>query len=305
MAIKTVTDMFQAHIGAHEYDDFVTKMIKWYYGGGFSKVAWCAISMSYMMNELGLLDQIGGKNQNCYKMLCSIKDAVKKTGKGVFKMREDIKKGETIKRGTIILMLNDGKPPMTTTSEKHVTSAYKDFAYKGTGTFESLGGNQSDEIMVKTYAQSRIYAIFAPDYGAEEKKHPTLRKGDKGNDVKKMQNDLRKIGFSNISGKEMVADGSFGAITQATVVAFQVINDLKQDGICGPKTWAKIDELLLMSKKNTVALTDVNVRTGPGTGFPRITTVNEGDKVTYTVIIDGWIYIPALNGWSRSKWYNL
>lgn len=306
MANKTVTDMFQAHIGAHEYDDFVTKMIRWYYDGNFAKVAWCAISMSYMMNQLGLLDQIGGKNQNCYEMLKDVTAAVKKTGKGKLTMRENIKKGYSIKRGTIIFMLNDGDPPMKVTSKKHVTSANKDFSYKGTGTFESLGGNQSDEIMVKPYAQSRIYAVFEPDYSAEEKTHPTLRRGDKGAAVKTMQSDLRKIGFANVSGKEMVVDGSYGAITQATVIAFQVLtNTAPQDGICGKKTWGKIDELLAMPKHSTVALTDVNLRTGPGTGFPKIGVVKEGTKVTYTVILDGWLYLPSLGGWSRSKWHSL
>lgn len=302
--MKTVTDMFEQHLGAHEYDAFVTSMIRWYYGS-FAKVAWCAISMSYMMNQLGLLKQIGGKNQNCYEMLKDTTAAVKKTGKGRLTMRENLKKGQSIKRGTIIFMLNDD-PPMRVTSKKHVTSANKDFVYKGTGTFESLGGNQSDEIMVKSYAQSRIYAIFEPDYAAEEKTHPTLHRGDKGAAVKTMQSDLRKIGFANVSGKEMVVDGSYGAITQATVVAFQVLtNTAPQDGICGPKTWAKIDELLAIPKHSTVALTDVNLRTGPGTGFSKIGVVKEGTKVNYTVILDGWLYLPSLGGWSRSKWYSL
>lgn len=314
MANKTVTDMFQAHIGAHEYDDFVTKMIRWYYDGNFAKVAWCAISMSYMMNQLGLLDQIGGKNQNCYEMLKDVTAAVKKTGKGRLTMRENLKKGQTVKRGAIIFILND-EPPMRVTSKKHVTSANKDFVYKGTGTFESLGGNQSDEIMVKSYAQSRIYAIFEPEYEAEKKptpeptpvkKHSTLRKGDKGAEVKEMQTALRKLGFANITGKEMVVDGSYGKITTATVTAFQTICGLRPDGICGTKqTWPMIDKLLAMPKTRVTALTTVNVRTGPGAGFKKIGTVEEGKAVTYATLVDGWIYIPLLKGWSKSSYYTI
>ena len=321
--IKTVTDEFQAHLGAYEYNDFVKKMIRWYYGYD-AQVAWCAISMSYMMNQLGLLNQIGGKNQNCYEMLCDIKAAVKKTKKGTLKLRgENLKKGDVIPRGAIIFILRDD-PPMTHGSKKHVTSCYTEFTYKGTGVYEGLGGNQDpengkpDQICVKKYTQAKIWAIFMPEYSQEKTEHPTLRQGDKGTEVKKMQNDLRKIGFSNITGKEMVADGSFGRITANTVVSFQVLNNLKADGVCGPKTWGKIDELLAMPKRTSVAQTRVNVRTGPGTGFPMIdktydesgklirgNVVDEGEKVTYTVVLDGWLFLPTYNGWSRSKWYNL
>lgn len=315
--IKTVTDLFEQHLGAHEYDDFVTKMIKWYYGGGFAKVAWCAVSMSFMANELGILDQFGGKNQNVYEMLVDVEAAVKKTGKGQVWRKEKLTKGMQLKRGDVVFILKSD-PPMTSGSAKHVTSVYEGFQWKGTGTFNTLGGNQSDYIQKKLYPQSQVYAIFRPDYGEEKKEHPTLRQGDKGADVKKMQNDLRKIGFSNITGKEMVADGSFGRITANTAVSFQVLTNLKADGVVGPKTWAKIDELLAMPKRTSVALTRVNVRTGPGTGFPMIAktydesgklirgnVVDEGEKVTYTVVLDGWLYLPTYNGWSRSKWYNL
>lgn len=321
MVNKTLTDLFQEHLGAHEYDDFVTKMIRWYYNGGFAKVAWCAISMSYMANRLGILSQFGGKNQNCYKMLCGVKSAVKKSGKGKLWMRDELEKGMSIRRGDVVFILKSD-PPMNVGSSKHVTTVYEGFAWKGASTFKTLGGNQSDYIQIKIYPQSQVYAIFRPDYtDAEEPKkdkHPTLRQGDKGSDVKKMQNDLRKIGFSNITGKEMVADGSFGRITANTVVSFQVLTNLKADGVVGPKTWAEIDELLAMPKRTSVAQTRVNVRTGPGTGFPMIAktydesgklirgnVVDEGEKVTYTVVLNGWLYLPTYNGWSRSKWYNL
>ena len=64
--MKTVTDLFEKHLGVREYNGIVATMLKWYYGE-LRKVAWCAVSMSYMMNQLGLLDQIGGKNQNSPK----------------------------------------------------------------------------------------------------------------------------------------------------------------------------------------------------------------------------------------------
>ena len=40
-----------------------------------------------------------------------------------------------------------------------------------------------------------------------------------------------------------VIDGEFGAKTQAAVIAAQRFYNLTQDGICGPKTWAKLLEV--------------------------------------------------------------
>lgn len=309
MAVKkTLTDLFQEHLGAHEYDDFVTKMIKWYYSGGFAKVAWCAISMSYMANQLGILDQFGGKNQNCYEMLCDVKAAVKKSGKGKIWMRDELTKGMSIRRGDVVFILKSD-PPMNAGSAKHVTTVYEGFAWKGTSTFRTLGGNQSDYIQVKVYPQSQIYAVFRPDYAEEEPQkdtHPTLRKGDKGTAVKDLQTKLRTLGFANVSGKEMVADGSFGRITKATVVAFQTLCGLKPDGVVGNKqTWPMIDEMLKAPKAKTTALTNVNYRIGPGKGYKKLGVVQEGKTVTYTTILDGWMYIPSLKGWSMTKYYKM
>jgi len=57
----------------------------------------------------------------------------------------------------------------------------------------------------------------------------TVCQGSKGENVKYLQG---KLGI--------VADGDFGPITKAAVIAFQKANGLDPDGICGPLTWAKI-----------------------------------------------------------------
>lgn len=74
----------------------------------------------------------------------------------------------------------------------------------------------------------------------------TLRKGDKGSVVKQLQQDLIALGYSKYM-QPYGADGSFGAATENAVKAFQKDNKLSVDGIAGPKTQAKIDEL---RKKN-------------------------------------------------------
>jgi putative chitinase len=57
----------------------------------------------------------------------------------------------------------------------------------------------------------------------------TLRRGSKGEDVKKMQ---AKLGLA--------ADGDFGPGTEAALKKWQVANGLTADGVAGPKTLAKL-----------------------------------------------------------------
>ena len=57
----------------------------------------------------------------------------------------------------------------------------------------------------------------------------TVKKGSKGEAVKQLQMILG-----------ITADGIFGPITRAVVIAYQSANGLKADGIVGPKTWGKL-----------------------------------------------------------------
>ena len=63
----------------------------------------------------------------------------------------------------------------------------------------------------------------------------TLRRGDRGEDVKVLQRALKRAGFD--AG---TIDGIFGSRTEAAVRAFQRANGLQVDGIVGPKTWAAL-----------------------------------------------------------------
>jgi N-acetyl-anhydromuramyl-L-alanine amidase AmpD len=56
-----------------------------------------------------------------------------------------------------------------------------------------------------------------------------LRKGSKGEEVKQLQGLLH-----------VAQDGVFGTLTEEALKAWQNENGLFPDGICGPKTWAKL-----------------------------------------------------------------
>ena len=82
------------------------------------------------------------------------------------------------------------------------------------------------------------FAIPVGIYTKEEigKLHPTLRKGDKGDEVVYLQNKLKGRGFD-----PGTVDGIFGTKTKNAVKQFQSENDLKADGVCGQMTWQALE----------------------------------------------------------------
>ena len=68
-----------------------------------------------------------------------------------------------------------------------------------------------------------------------------LRRGMVGEDVKALQMDLISLNYS--VGK-WGADGEFGMATEGALEAFQLAHGLEMDGVAGPETFAKLDELL-------------------------------------------------------------
>ena len=73
--------------------------------------------------------------------------------------------------------------------------------------------------------------------GAKDLNLPLLKKGSNGDTVKALQILLKGYGYS--LGKWGV-DSSFGGVTEDAVEAFQHDNGLEEDGVVGPKTWAKL-----------------------------------------------------------------
>lgn len=79
-------------------------------------------------------------------------------------------------------------------------------------------------------------ALFLPISGSSitNKKRPILKEGDKGADVKELQQLL------NRKGLHIVCDGIFGTKTLEAVKALQKANSLSVDGVVGAKTWAAL-----------------------------------------------------------------
>lgn len=124
----------------------------------------------------------------------------------------------------------------------------------------------------KSYALNydRIAGYGRPNYDPEPVVEPTsaptpkpaaprnyLMKGDKGAEVKAMQEDLIFAGYS--CGKDG-ADGSFGGNTEKALKAFQDDYKLEVDGKYGPKSKAKLEELVAKKKAKKTTVTYITHR---------------------------------------------
>lgn len=82
----------------------------------------------------------------------------------------------------------------------------------------------------------------------------TLQRGSMGQEVIVLQNNLKTLGLFTPS-----ACGTFGPITQASVMAFQKKYWLKQDGAAGPKTLEAINCVLIITRVATLQGVDVGL----------------------------------------------
>lgn len=147
---------------------------------------------------------------------------------------------------------------------------YSPGEYSHTGIVESvqngivttIEGNTSDQVARRQYTNgaSNIAGYGRPRWelaaGAQPSPDPTptpspspsgdfyriLKKGMRGDDVKKMQEMLIQLGYGKLLQPDG-ADGDFGNNTYNAVVQFQMANGLYVDGEAGPDTLGKMQEL--------------------------------------------------------------
>lgn len=100
--------------------------------------------------------------------------------------------------------------------------------------FQALTGLKEDG-RVGSATWNKLYDEYAALHGAGEI-YPGIsqRTGHRGAAVKSSQEHLQQL------IPALDADGKFGAKTKQAVEAHQTLQNLKADGIIGPKTWASL-----------------------------------------------------------------
>ncbi len=99
--------------------------------------------------------------------------------------------------------------------------------------------------ILKYYYGSGIGVYQAPKVSGIPSSYPgtPLRRGSRGNDVKTIQNQLNTINKNYPGIPRVVADGIFGAKTEASVKKFQEVFNLPKTGIVDFATWYKISQI--------------------------------------------------------------
>ncbi len=92
-----------------------------------------------------------------------------------------------------------------------------------------------------------------------------MRKGSKGNNVKKLQTDLMKLGFGQFLGNSK-NDGNYGKMTESAVAKFQAWSGIKVDKIAGRITQNTVKKSLNNAGKKGTYNFNINEFKCKGTG---------------------------------------
>lgn len=213
---------------------------------------------------------------------------------------------------------------------------YSPGEYSHTGIVESvqngivttIEGNTSDQVARRHYTNgsSNIAGYGRPRWelaaGAQPGPDPTptptpspsggfdriLKKGMRGDDVRRMQEMLIQLGYGQLLQPDG-ADGDFGNNTYNAVVQFQMANGLYVDGEAGPDTLGKMIELTKAETKpaEPQVPSDSNQNGSepsvPSTDAPVPTPLKmlrSGDKGYQVTLaqsaLNGWGYNVSMNG---------
>ena len=95
---------------------------------------------------------------------------------------------------------------------------------------------RAKKVMSKHDSGSAVAPASVPSSGGQAPAYPgtALRQASKGANVQAVQQRLSDLGYS------LGVDGNFGPGTAKAVVAFQQKNNLGNDGVVGPNTWAAL-----------------------------------------------------------------
>jgi cell wall-associated NlpC family hydrolase len=209
-----------------------------------------------------------------------------------------LQSGITIRPGTAVFLVNSAG------SRHHVG------LFIGNDTVIEAKGTAYGVVTSKLSHWDEWGELTGVDYTNEgsETVVATLRKGDKGEDVRVLQTKLLALGYGLPKNG---ADGSYGAETTAAVMAFQTDKGLVADGICGPITQAVLDDVKTEEIEDdatpemkrviiTASGDGVDIRAGNSEQYSLITTAQNGTSYDWVATAEnGWHAVALENqvGW--------
>lgn len=211
-----------------------TKYGAWY---GLDRNPWCAMFCSWVMHTAGYpLEIQTGKG---FAWTPAGVAYAKRAGKWVG--RDDLKPGDLI----FFNFDNDAGPEhVGFVKTRHAPGDYTTIEGNTAVGNDANGG----QVMERRRKGAMILGGLRPSYAAaappavkpvakgsaDTFRHPVLKRGSKGSEVKHLQALLHR------AGAVIVMDGDFGPNTDKKVKAFQKTHHLAADGIVGPRTWAQL-----------------------------------------------------------------
>jgi peptidoglycan hydrolase-like protein with peptidoglycan-binding domain len=217
--------------------------------GKFGEDTEAAVVAFQKRNAIGADGVAGGETQRIlYSGLARVSESLTESASTAITSTQDTSSTTGASTGTTAASVTL-KKGMSGTAVKAMQSMLKNLGYItftpdgvfGSGTekavieFQSRNGLSADgkvgAATLSAMSSSRAVAAVKPSATTGAYAKLTLKKGDSGSEVTKMQQRLRELGYINFA-----ADGKFGSGTRAGVVAFQKANSLSADGVAGAGT---------------------------------------------------------------------
>lgn len=291
-----------------------------FYNGRKQAVAWCDVFVDWCFVQaygkdtaLAITFQPTNAAQNCGAGCKYSRNYYKNNGRLY----------DTPEPGDQIFFYSSDKSRISHTGLVYAVDT--NYVYTVEGNTSSTSGVVANggSVEMKKYKlnYNRLAGFGRPAYSQGVEPAPALKlgdrlplaKGDEGDDVKELQQNLIALGYDLGS---YGADGEFGSKTDAAVRAFQQAEGLDVDGKFGAKSLAAMEAALAALDEKQPAqeekpaqetTTDstggkmilitgksVNARVGDSTDYDSVGHLSLGDKIEYVA--------TAPNGWHAGRW---
>lgn len=110
---------------------------------------------------------------------------------------------------------------------------------------DGVVGPQTWEVLVDAYRGAQDVPVPPEEVVTRPYPGSLVRRGQRGTDVRYVQEVLNRISEVFVQIPRLTADGVFGAASENAVRTFQRLFGLSADGIVGPLTWNRLNEVLV------------------------------------------------------------